>query len=153
MSVEIDHIALANVNHAAMVYLLKSEDGHSEWVAIAAFYKAVQIAEAALAHTKARHSNSHNSRAKDLKLLGNNILVRHYGSLWTMSCIARYLSHDGTSFPTFEDYISSRFPDNGRTAVDKVMAVVRRKLHGFECEIVSHLSDTSKKDLVRFERP
>jgi hypothetical protein len=46
MATEADHIALANKNHDVLLHLLNDVERFPEWVAVAAFYKAVQIVEA-----------------------------------------------------------------------------------------------------------
>ncbi len=157
MPSEANHIALANKNQAAMLHLLESEDGHSEWVVTAAFYKAVQITEAALAHTvvSRRHSHSHFSRVASIKRLDRQ-LYRHYRPLQDMSTVARYLSlgDNHQSYPSFTQYLSSRCASREGmiTNTDAIKAFLNQKLWGFECKIMEYLSAASKSNLERFER-
>ena len=62
MANEASHIALANRNHDALGALLNASDEHPEWVATIAFYKALQIVEAAFATAGHGHGHGHSKR-------------------------------------------------------------------------------------------
>ncbi len=66
MSAERDHIALANVNHAALNHLLEDYARFPEWISTVAFYKAVQVVEAVFAASLGMHSNDHKGRRANL---------------------------------------------------------------------------------------
>jgi len=142
MATESDHIALANRNHAVLMHLLPDVETFPEWVTIVAFYKAVQIVEAVFMHNHGRCCHGHQQRLHRLKAYGYKQLHRHYRVLWSASSIARYL-HDtvsNTPYSSFTDYLA---PDR----VTK--AIVKRRLHGIECEAVSLLSEQGKQALER----
>jgi len=87
----VDHIALANKNHDALMHLLKDVDTFPEWVTVIAFYKAVQIIEAVFVHVQGRCCHGHQKRLAELKSKGYKALHSHYRALWSASCVARYL--------------------------------------------------------------
>ena len=142
MATELDHIALANKNHAVLLHLLPDVETFPEWVTVAAFYKAVQIIEAVFIHKHGRCCHGHQKRLDSLKAHGYKQLHKHYRVLWSASSIARYL-YDSVSnrpYSSFTDYL----PAN---RVEK--AIVKRRLRGIECEAVGLLSDDGKKMLER----
>lgn len=105
-----DHIALANVNHKTLVYLLDRADHHSEWIATVAFYKALHIVEALFAMRGIPATDSHIARSQAMK--DNppfDHIHSHYRTLWESSTIARYLS-DCSGSPNPRVY--SRFADH-----------------------------------------
>lgn len=103
-----DHIALANKNHEALLYLLREPGQFPEWITTVAFYKAVQLVEAVFREQLGRNCHTHKDRLRALKQPKFKDIFRHYRPLWAASCVARYL-HDndsGAAYSTFSDYIS-----------------------------------------------
>lgn len=94
MAASTEHIALANVNHATLMYLLQDHQSHPEWIATIAFYKAVQIVEAVIA-LRNQHSEDHKSRLGRVKVSYPELFT-DLNTLYGKSRIARYL-HDGAS--------------------------------------------------------
>jgi hypothetical protein len=142
MATEADHLALANKNHDLLLHLLQDAARFPEWVTVAAFYKAVQIVEAVFVHQHGRYCHGHQDRLDALKTRGYKVLHKHYRALWSASSVARYLydSNARKGYSCFSDYLS---PDN------VVRAIVKRRLHGVECEAVGLLSDEGHKNLKR----
>lgn len=140
MSCELDHIALANKNHCAMMCLHEDKDSHPEWVATIAFYKAVHIIQAVLSNArKSRHD--HKSRHAVLKSNYPEIW-KHYRPLWAASTIARYLydNDSKTPYTSFSDHCPS----------DKVFPrLVRKRLRSVEDLSLDNLSTAAKDALVR----
>lgn len=91
MSEEAALIALANRDQAALDRLVDSE-GHAEWIATIAFYKALHIVDAIFEHNDIGRPDGHNYRLTELKR-GRRFLpiYQHYRPLWNASSIARYL--------------------------------------------------------------
>jgi len=119
-----EHIALANINHATLVYLLKDYANHPEWIATVAFYKAVQIVEAVLAHKQNWHSADHRLRLGKVKTTMPDAVYKHLNALYGKSRIARYLQDEtGAGFVSFTSHIS---------AEDVVKHLVGRRLVGLE---------------------
>ena len=110
MASEQEHISKANRNGDFLDQQLAAAISYDDWIAVAAFYKAVQIAEAIFAKLQpfdTAHSVSHKKR--------NAILKRDYPRIWRpyyqlfrASLVARYLEvgHPGAAFPTFANFIS-----------------------------------------------
>lgn len=116
MSLEADHIELANRNHETLLYLAKDAAAHGEWLATVAFYKAVHIVEAVFDATIGHHSNGHDARIDTLKHPKFADLFKAYRPLYAASLVARYLEDssarkiDGDKSPSpkyrrFSDYI------------------------------------------------
>lgn len=142
MATEADHIALANRNHEALLHLLRDVDRFPEWVTVVAFYKAVQIVEAVFVHERGRCCQGHQKRLDALKARGYAGIHNHYWVLWSASSVARYL-FDTTAeqgYSSFSDYLS---------AESVVKRIIKRRLHGLECEAVGHLSNASRRVLLR----
>ena len=154
MSAEASHIALAKKNHEAMLHLLDGKDDHLEWMTVTAFYKAVQLSEAAFANAGNKHSHGHDARADALKQFGNRMMYRHYRPLWNVSCVARYMYNIDARkpCPSIEDYFTSASSGQNASTSDMVKKFLNKRLRGFESEIVKHLSDNGKKALVRLEK-
>ena len=142
MSAEKDHIALANVNHAALAHLLEEHDRFPEWISTIAFYKAVQIAEAVFANNLNMHSMGHDDRRRTLQMDRFRLLHRDYIPLLTASRIARYLQ-DRDSNTTISTFRQWRSPDSVRN--DLVM----KRLCRFEQSSLQFLSDSAKSDLKK----
>ncbi len=108
-SAEQDHIALANRNHAALLYVMDRAKDFPEWVATIAFYKSVQVIEASLVYTDKRPSHDHRERLRRLKNDNRyQETFKHYRPLFEASLIARYLRNDsGGGYSAFSDFIAS----------------------------------------------
>ena len=144
MGREADHISLANRNHDALIHLMRDLDKYSEWITVVAFYKALQIIEAVFVHTHGKCAHGHHGRLQGLKSRGYTILYKHFRSLWEASCVARYLCGPSSDSPReyscFADYLTPQ-------KVKQTM--VKRRLHGVECEAVALLSEDGRKALKR----
>lgn len=143
MATEADHIALANKNHDVLVHLLKDVERFPEWVAVAAFYKAVQIIEAVFVSKYGRCCHGHQKRLEALKARGHKDLHRHYRALWSASSVARYLVDTAAPvgrYAKFSDYLSPAEVKN---------LLIKKRLHGIECAAVGLLSDSGHKMLWR----
>lgn len=142
------HVALANKNHAALMYLLERDGEFSEWVTVVAFYKAVHLVDAALVNKLGRSGHGHADRLDRVKRLGDEHLHKHFRILWSASSIARYL-FDGTGesekkeYSSFSDYLP---PD------DVKKKIVDKRLYGVEYCAVGLLSDAGKDTLVRLPK-
>jgi hypothetical protein len=143
MATEADHIALANKNHDVLLHLLENAERFPEWIAVTAFYKAVQIIEAVFVHKDGRCCHGHQKRLDVLKGRGYQYLHKHYRALWSASSIARYLVDAGAApgtYSKFSDYMSS----------DQVVALlVKKRLYGVECEAIGLLGEGTKGTLLR----
>lgn len=142
MATEADHISLANRNHAVLLHLLTDVDKFPEWVTVAAFYKAVQVVEAAFEHTHGRCCHGHPKRLEMLKSCGYRELHRHYRVLWAASCVARYLydNHCRTTYSCFSDYLRAD------EIYDKI---IKKRLRSIEDHALRLLSETAKRELLR----
>lgn len=142
MAKEADHIALANKNHEVLFHLLADVDRFPEWVTVAAFYKGLQIVEAAFVRSHGRSCHGHRERLDALKARGYRMLHRHYRALWAASSVARYLCDvtQETAYTSFTDYLPAE-------RVKK--AVVKRRLYGLECEAIRLLSEEARAQLAR----
>lgn len=143
MATEADHIALANKNHAVLVHLLEDAEQFPEWVAVTAFYKALQIVEAMFVRKYGRSCHGHSARLDNLKKRGHKEEHKHFRVLWAVSSVARYL-HDadsGKSYSSFTDFMPP----------DRVRKFVKTRLGGVECNAVQHLSDNGRNTLKRFD--
>lgn len=138
MAREIDHISLANKNHAALRVLVPLVTEHPEWVATIAFYKAVQIVEAVLVKTKNGPSSDHKSRRHAIRYKLKDLqLLQHYVALLNASKVARYLvDSDGRSYRQFSDLVH---PDK---VVDKLL---KGRLIPVEQLASKYLSESMKK--------
>lgn len=145
MASELDHIALANRNHATLLLLLENANDHLEWLATVAFYKAVQVVEAAFA-CDGIHSNSHRFRERRLQNLPKyGPIYKNYSHLEGASRVARYLqSSGGRGYSSFSDFMD----------VDDVTnRLIYKRLHCVEQQVLSHLSDGGKRALDRVTVP
>jgi len=142
---ELDHIALANKNHAALLYLLKCHTQHPEWTATVAFYKAVQVTEAVLANRWNRHSHDHAARLDHIKRVLPPKYYTHFRVLYQESKLARYLEDsDGQSFRRFTDHMNA----------DAVVSeLVGKRLNGVEQLALPMLSDGAKTALTKLHLP
>lgn len=141
MATEADHLKLANKNHDVLLHLLEDVERFPEWVTVTAFYKAVQIIEAAYQHKYGHCSHGRPARLQSLKNRGHETLYLHYRALWAASSVARYLhnTESGQKFSSFSDYIPA----------EQVKKLVKKRPGGIECESVNMLSDAGKTLLIR----
>lgn len=143
MATEADHIALANKNHDVLLHLLNDADRFPEWIAVVAFYKAVQIVEAVFVHKEGRCCHGHQRRLDALKTRGHKDLYKHYRALWAASSIARYLVDTDVppkGYSSFSDYLSPEDVKN---------RLIKRRLHGVECAALGLLSEVGRTKLAR----
>ncbi len=151
MARELDHIELANRNHDALLLLMEHAEQHPEWVVIVAFYKAVQIVEAALANHRGYDSNSHDRRIEQLKRPEFKEIFRAYRPLFGASLIARYLedSTPGRLYDKSHRVVKyHKFTDH--TPADRVIdRFVRRRLAAIEQHAVRFLSEEGRAKLKR----
>jgi hypothetical protein len=103
------HLVLANRLRTTLDYLCQDSPSHCEWIAVAAFYRALHLGEAVLAHLNVTHDRNHVSREKVLKRTTQTQHIwKHYRPLWEASCIARYLAFQNAEYQSFESYLSSQ---------------------------------------------
>jgi hypothetical protein len=146
---ELDHIELANRNHEALAYLLKESTRFPEWIATMAFYKAVQLVEAAFSRTGEGTTSSHGERFQRLKRNTRFAHVfPHYRTLWQSSTIARYLvdQSSGAAYRSFSDYMSP---------AQVVEQLVRHRLRQIEKSIAEKddlLTEDARKRIQLIER-
>ena len=151
MAVELDHVAVANRNHATLLYLLREPLEHPEWIATVAFYKAVHVVEAAFAVKRRCHSNSHDARIDELKHPEFQVLFKAFRPLYAASLVARYLEDsssrkfdkDGSAakkFTTFTDFMS---------AEDVVKRLICKRLYTLEQNAIAFLSEDGRNLLKR----
>ena len=134
-----DHIAIANRNHATLLYLLDDSDTHLEWVVTVAFYKAVHVAEAVFDTCGGGHSTSHENRLTALKQRFGGIFVP-FKHLYNASRVARYLVDlNGNGFRSFSDFMDKA----------TVRTLIRKKLHLMEQQSILLLDDATKKSLIK----
>jgi hypothetical protein len=142
MAQESDHIALANGNHEVLLELLSCKKHYPEWVTTVAFYKAVQIVEAAIRNQLRRNSSNHDDRLGLLKRgrFKDKPLFKHLRFLLNASMIARYLcdTNGKDDYKCFSDFLP---------AANVVEEVIRRRLVPLEQTALEFLSDSAKKDL------
>lgn len=147
MATEASHIALANRNHDALCVLLAANDEHPEWVATIAFYKALQIVEAAFATVGIGHGCGHSKRLEILqdKKNGFTNFCKHYEALLEASEVARYLgsrpvppSTTGDSYSSFSSYM---------TMADVKTVLLQKRLMNVEMHARGSLSETAKENL------
>jgi hypothetical protein len=144
MGKEADHLALANKSHDVLELLLKEPEKHSEWIATVAFYKAVQLIDAACvkAHGSVCHGHPQRlDRVKTSPHLGS--VFPHYRFLWNAPVIARYLyegeaPHKGYS--SFTDYIAAK---------DVEKRIVQKRLLPIEQHVAGLLTPGMAKILRR----
>jgi hypothetical protein len=143
MAAELDHIALANKNHRALERLMENQSDFPEWIATVAFYKALQLVEAAFSHhATSRNCTNHPARLAALKLDPFKPLFKHYRALYSASTVARYL-HDNTS-----DRSYSKFADF-LPAENVVPKLVYGRLRPIEQNIIQFLSVEATTELKR----
>jgi hypothetical protein len=157
MASEESHIALANRNHATLLHLLPNAIEYPEWVATIAFYKAVQIVEAAFATTCLSHSTSHHQRLLTLKGERFKPVFREYRPLISASRIARYLEDFGDvdqngkpiwigpgAFNKFTEYmLPSEVADE----------LVYGRLFKLEQNCLKFLTDDGRNRLLKIQKP
>jgi hypothetical protein len=138
MPAELDHIALANKNHEALSVLLRAAPPHSEWAAVIAFYKALQIVEASFVNLRIGRSAGHQGRL-DLMATDHRFdpIYKHYKTLLEASEIARYLGSrfSASRFATFDDYM---------TIDDVKNSLLGKRLLNVEVHARAFLSDAAK---------
>ena len=153
MSLEADHIELANRNHETLLYLMKEAESHPEWVATVAFYKAVQIIEAVFDADSRGHSNGHDSRIDTLKCPKYRELFKAYRPLYAASLVARYL--EDTSARKFEagNPPSKRYSSfaDYMPAESVVHRLLKKRLNVLEQHAVQFLSEAGKTALKRIQ--
>lgn len=145
MATEPEHIALANRNHEALLYLMQEPQRFPEWIATIAFYKAVHVVEAVFSQqTNIRTSASHDERLRSLKIPRFKEIFTHFRVLHNASSIARYLRdrESRTDYSSFTDYI----------AADKVVdKIVNGRLRPIEQHAIKFLSAAGKQMLKRMD--
>jgi len=144
MATELEHIALANKNHEALVVLLRSAGDHPEWVATIAFYKALQIIEATFAHKGLGHGHGHSKRLEVLQdnKNGYSSLCKHYEALLEASEVARYLGAraiGGAGYTSFTSYM---------TMADVKSDLLQKRLMNVEMHARAFLSPPAKELLI-----
>lgn len=142
MATELEHIALANRNHDALCALLRTGDEHPEWVATIAFYKALQILEAAFDTKGLGHGHGHAKRLALLQDQRNGFvpLCKHYEALLEASEVARYLGTRSTTtaYSSFSSYM---------TMADVKRDLLCKRLMNVEVHARAFLSTQAKTDL------
>ena len=144
MASEADHIALANRNHDVLVYLIARPTDFPEWITTTAFYKAVQIVEAVFANSRMRPSCNHTDRLRRLKASAQFApLFKHYRSLLSASCIARYLCDEssGKKYSRFTDYLPAE------KVIEKMVDGRLRPVEQHSISLLSHSGARSLKRL------
>lgn len=143
MAAEADHIALANKNHEALLYLMIDPEKFPEWITTVAFYKAVQIVEAVFSHhPSTKNCSSHPERLNQLKRPEFVPIFRHFRVLYSASTIARYL-HDNAnhdSYSRFTDYLP---------AEKVIRKIIEKRLRPIEENCIRLLSSSAKQSLSR----
>lgn len=153
MAAELDHIDLANRNHDTLVYLVRSGDAHSEWVATIAFYKAVQVVEAVFITHLKKHSHGHDDRIADLKRPIFTGLFTSFRPLYAASLVARYLEDFSSRkcdaipsramrYTSFSQYM----PANS-----VVTRLLKKRLQPLEQNALQFLSSEGRSNLKRIE--
>ena len=139
MATEADHIALANRNHEALLYLLDRPSDFPEWIATVSFYKAIHVVEAFFRAKSLGNCHDHNTRLERLKRQYSN-LFPPFNVLYQKSMIARYL-YDKES-----NHGYSRFSDH-MSVHDVVHNLVGKRLMQIEQICLADFSELSKNDL------
>lgn len=144
MADETTHPNQTNRNQFALDSLLASPIRLPEWVAIAAFYKALHIVEAVLdqAETGAdRHSRDHSHRNATLRRNYPD-LWEHYADLFKASMLGRYLEFGSgraaRRLVTFTEFMEDA----------DVLALLETALVGLENEVMVYLS--AGNGLIRY---
>jgi hypothetical protein len=148
MGKEADHLALANKSQDVLELLLKEPEKHPEWITTVAFYKAVQLIDAACvkAHGSVCHGHPQRlDRVKTSSHLGS--VFAHYRFLWNASVIARYLyegdaPHKGYS--SFTDYMAAK--DVEKRVVQKRLLPIEQHVVGL---LTPHIAKTLKRTASR----
>jgi len=135
MATEVDHIAFANRTHKTIKLLLSDSQTHSPWIAIAAFYKALHVAEAVFAADR-KHCGNHGEREVLLKTTRKyEKICEHYLPLSRASTIARYL----VTHQCFDTYLTA----------DKVISqLLKHELTQVEKSAVKFLTDPASLILI-----
>jgi len=134
---------LANKCHDTLQYLLHAHASHPEWIAVAAFYKAVNVVEALFDDKHGWHSNGHTERLDKLRRLYPNI-HKHFNVLYGKSLIARYLSDSTGVYKCFTDHLS---------ADQVVTELVGRRLQTVEQIAETHTNLASLKKISSLTLP
>jgi hypothetical protein len=144
----LDHIALANKNHDALMYLIQDHLKFPEWITTIAFYKAVQLVEAVCVFRRGRGCSGHDERSRVIQLAPFNQtkLFLHHKSLRNESEVARYL-YDRESKKGYSSF-SDRIP-----AGEVVDRIIRRRLVPLEEIVVGMLGKQAKAELRRIHVP
>jgi hypothetical protein len=149
MSLDTQHIALANRNQSVLEYLLQDVGRCTEWVATVAFYKALHLVEAVFANDpEIRHTYKHEARLDALKMYRRYQGVhRPFRVLWAASTVARYLvdqsqpPNAARAYTCFSDYLPA----------DEIQAkLLDHFLVPFEHQAVQLLSEPAQEALVRY---
>lgn len=155
MSLEADHIELANRNHDTLLYLAKEAHVHPEWVATVAFYKAVQVVEAVFESATGDHSNGHDNRIDRLKHPKYAEIFKAYRPLYAASLVARYL--EDSSSRKIDPPVAGKKPASVQyrrftdymPANSVVQRLLRRRLDVIEQHAAKFLSKDGSKALKR----
>lgn len=137
MAKEHDHIECANRTQRTIGHLLTDKATNSPWIATAAFYKAVHVAEAVFSNDSAiGHTSDHDQREQALKSARMyEHIYKNYSPLKRASTNARYLSE----CKVFDDYMS---PDT------VVATLLKHHLHQVELSAKKYLSAIGAKELA-----
>ncbi len=102
-----NHLAVAKRNGELIQHLLQTNDRHSEWVAVVAFYKALHLVDAMLFRDHhSKHGGDHIERQQLLKRTTRyQNIYHHYRPLFAASCVARYLDFGGMEYSAFSTYL------------------------------------------------
>jgi hypothetical protein len=144
VAAESDHIALANKNHAVLMYLLAKPTDFPEWITTVAFYKAVHIVEAVFVTQLGTNCRGHEGRLTALQKPRFGSIYIEFRPLWGASSVARYLYDNDTktAYKCFSDFLPP----------EKVSEkIVLGRLRKIEQACTSLLSEQGKTDLVRFD--
>lgn len=139
MSDELSHLAQAVHNQDTINHLLNAPSDQSDWIATAAFYKALHLVEAVFANDKKiSHGHNHETRERILKVYREySDIGKHYRILWSISMVSRYLQgKDSKSYHAFSEYM---------TADEVKSKVLGHLLHQVQKGAIKHLSDAGKK--------
>jgi hypothetical protein len=137
-----NHLHLSNKNHDALLHLNKEQARFPEWIAIVAFYKAVQIVDA-VCHESGLTPNGHRQRLDFLKRRPDwQPIFKHFNALWGASCVPRYLYDTATDQPytQFADYTSPH---------DVVTQLVGKRLLRIEQIALQCLKSASLKSMLQ----
>jgi hypothetical protein len=131
MGTAAEHIACANRTQKTIAHLLSGDQSvHSPWIAVTAFYKAIQLVEAVFSgDPKVRHTSSHDERdgvMRHNRRYGK--IYTHFRELKSAARNARYLSNCAD----FDDYL----PPN--EVIDKLL---KHHLHQLELSAIKLMAN------------